>query len=301
VGAKEEVMASKSITTLLAGVVDYAGLFPPAALPMSDAVQDYAEHLRSPHAWMLARFILPLSRIAEFESSTQNILPVDSSPWRLSVLGSASPQKDAEALLKFNGRNLGAIIDAVEIKVSRVEEILAASSVFPKSIRVFVEIPIEKDPTALIQAIADVGLQAKVRTGGITSEAFPTSDALARFIATCVQARIQFKATAGLHHPIRSTYNLTYKPESERAPMYGFLNVFLASAFAAKGVSSSDVKEILQEESIAEFRFDDDGMTWRSHRLTLNDLKNARENVTLSFGSCSFRDPVDDLNALQLL
>jgi len=294
-------MAVKSLTTLLTGVVDYAGLFPPAAHSMGTAVRNYADYLKSEDAWMLGRLILPLSRLQEFEQEAQTFLPQDTSPWHLSVLGGLNSQEDVESILEFNGRNLGATIDTVEIALTRVEEILVAPTVYPEAIRVFVEIPIDKDPAPLVQAIADVGLQAKVRTGGITADAFPAREALARFICECANARVQFKATAGLHHPIRAVYNLTYKPDCERGAMYGFLNVFLAAAFCAHGMGLAEVGQVLIEESITAFQFDDSGVSWGSHRLDTDALKRARANHVASFGSCSFREPVEGLQSMGLL
>ncbi len=300
-GDKEKVMATRSLATLLTGIVDYAGLFPPAALSMKEAVLQYAHHLKDADAWMLARFVVPVARLDEFIREARSVLPLDSSPWRLSALGSAKFQDDVDLIQEFNKSNPGATIDVIEIKATHVEEVLAAAAVFSGSLNVFVEIPIDKDPSVMLQAIAKAGLHAKVRTGGLTADAFPASSDLARFIATCVNMRIQFKATAGLHHPIRGVHNLTYKPESERGAMYGFLNVFLAAAFVANKLSEAEAEDILNEQSTAAFHFNDEGVTWRSKRLTLTELKNAREHVAASFGSCSFKEPVEDLHALQLL
>ena len=52
---------------LLSGMVDYAGLFPPAQLPLEKAVREYAVHLGGAEAWMLGRFIIPAQRLEELE------------------------------------------------------------------------------------------------------------------------------------------------------------------------------------------------------------------------------------------
>lgn len=294
-------MPTQSIVKLLHHVVDYAGLFPPAALTMRDAVLNYARYKKGTESWMLGRFIVPLVRLEEFETEAEPLLPKDSSPWRLSVLAGSNLAEDVSAIREFNERSPGAFIDTIELKATRVEEILTAASLIPKTIAVFVEVPIHSDPLPLVLAVGNAGLKAKVRTGGITADAFPTSKELARFIHMCSEHRVAFKATAGLHHPIRALYNLTYEQSSTKGKMFGFLNLLLASAFAGAGMCVEQIVKALEEEAIAAFRFDDEGITWRSERLSVRDVSWSREALALSFGSCSFQEPADDLRAHNLL
>jgi hypothetical protein len=126
--SEEKLMPPKSLTALLAGVVDYAGLFPPAGLSMRDAVQNFAEYKKSSDAWMLARFIVPVARLEEFANEAEPFLPRDSSPWRLSALCGTEFQADVSVISDFIAKRNGAIIDTVEIKAGRVEEILVDSS-----------------------------------------------------------------------------------------------------------------------------------------------------------------------------
>ena len=88
-----------SLTTLLAGLVDYAGLFPPAALDMSDAVREYAGYRRGTHAWMLGRFVLPVGRLGEFEAAAATVLPTEpSQAWPLAVLAGADPAETVKGV-----------------------------------------------------------------------------------------------------------------------------------------------------------------------------------------------------------
>jgi hypothetical protein len=112
---------------------------------------------------------------------------------------------------------------------------------------------------------------------------------------------VAFKATAGLHHPVRGEYRLTYEADSERTTMHGFLNVFLAACFMYGGAPDSDVNAIVSETSHTAFEFDDKGVDWTNHRLENRDLEAARRNFAISFGSCSFEEPIEDLKGLQLL
>jgi hypothetical protein len=112
---------------------------------------------------------------------------------------------------------------------------------------------------------------------------------------------VPFKATAGLHHPVRSVHRLTYQPDSPSATMHGFLNVFLAAAFLRVGMDLQLAVELMNEQLASAFHFDSDGLLWREHRLGLDDISAARRDFAISFGSCSFTEPVDDLRMLGLL
>jgi len=121
-----------------------------------------------------------------------------------------------------------------------------------------------------------------------------------RFLGTCLREAVPFKATAGLHHPLRGVYPLTYEPGSACGRMYGFLNVFLATAFLAAGLGEADAGELLEESDPDTLTFGAADVTWRSLCLPLDRLAQSRRLLT-SFGSCSFREPIDDLTLLGLL
>ncbi|MBS1787466.1 MAG: hypothetical protein JST85_07090 [Acidobacteria bacterium] len=299
----------KTIRSLLENLIDYAGLFPPAELPMAKAVKNYAAYCQSEYSWMLGKFIVPASRLEEFEQAAAEFWPQDSEAgfWKLSALGGTNLQDDLATINRFSRRHsfgeqaAAVMVDTIEFKASTVEEIQTAMRVMHPTLTCFVEIPIHNDPTELIQAIGEQGAFAKVRTGGVMPDAFPSSQNLARFIATCAEEDVGFKATAGLHHPLRSVNRLTYKPDSASAMMHGFLNVFLAAAFAQSGASIEQLIEILEETSLEAFRFEERSVMWRDEMLVVGHIRNARHLFSFSFGSCSFTEPIEDLQRLQLL
>lgn len=291
---------------LLDRLVDYAGLFPPASESMRPAVEKYATYLSGPERAALGRFIVPVGRLAEFESEARELMPrgEKSEPWRLSVLVGESSPAVAGQLLKFNCHHWSgsadghAIIDAVELKATTAEEIEAHHRQLPSFFRRYFEIPLGRDVEALVRAIASVGGRAKVRTGGITRDAFPPARDILSFLAACAKHNVAFKATAGLHHPVRGSYNLTYEAGSEAGTMYGFLNVFLAAALLRGGESESTILKVLEEADGRAFEFSEDAITWRGHRVDASNLRAVRTGFAISFGSCSFREPVDELTAL---
>lgn len=238
---------SESLRVLLEHLIDYAGLFPPAALTMQDAVRNYARYRDGEYAWALGKFVVPQARAKEVPSD----IP-------LSILG----------------------ID--EVKATTVEEL---EGVAPGA---YVEIA----DLTLLDAIAARGLRAKIRTGGITTDAFPAIANVAEFLRACKAKGVAFKATAGLHHPLRCVKPLTYEPNAPVGTMHGFLNVFLAAAML------DHADGILAETDASAFTFDDEGASWRGHRVSTESLATMRRDFATSFGSCSFEEPINDLRTL---
>ncbi len=284
-----------ALRALLTERIDYAGLFPPAALSMADAVANFASYRESADAWALARFVLPVVRLEEFEGAAAPHLR--GAPWRLAVLAQAT---DADAIRAFNRRMAGrADIDTVESRAATVDDVAALAPLAALA-TTYVEIPIHDDPTPLVTAVAAHGLRAKVRTGGVTAESIPPARDVARVLVACVQQRVMMKATAGLHHPLRGEYALTYDAHSARATMFGFLNLFLAAAFAHQGMDTATLADLLDERDANAFHVTDDAVAWRGHTMAADALANDHHRFAVSFGSCSFREPLDDLSALPL-
>lgn len=296
-------MMHESLRVLLSGLIDYAGLFPPAALDMHAAVKNYAAYLRAPHSWMLGRFVVPVARLPEFENAIADLLSEseETLSWRLSALCGANLEADIQQALDFNRRHSKVFIDAVELKASTVKDIEESARFTPQIASTFYEIEATNRTPDMLAAIARAGAGAKFRTGGLVAEMFPSVVELASFIGQCHQARVPFKATAGLHHPLRGVRPLTYEENGPSGTMHGFLNVFLAAGFIGQGMSVKAAAELLEEKSIEAFDFRAQGVEWRSFGLSNDKLRETRRSLALSFGSCSFIEPISDLQELNLL
>jgi hypothetical protein len=146
-----------------------------------------------------------------------------------------------------------------------------------------------------LDELKKVGSFAKVRTGGITPDAIPSVDSVAAYIIECAERKLPFKATAGLHHPVRAAHRLTYQPDACSAMMHGFINVFISAAFAWHG--EREIHPILSETDPSAFRFDDRAH-WRDLALSSEEIDESRRNFAHSFGSCSFDEPIEDLRIL---
>ncbi len=296
---------SPALAALLARAVDYAGLFPPARLPMRDAVRAYADYRNGPQAWMLGRFVVPAARLEEFDEAGRELLPGSASAsWALSATVSADVELDTRSIHLFNDYHRevrhGAVhVDTVELKVATRAEIAAADE-FVGAFDAFLEVPIDEDPDPLIAAIAEVGAKAKVRTGGLTAGAIPGGRQVVRFMRRCLERGVAFKATAGLHHPLRGEYALTYDGGAPRGVLYGFLNVLLAAAFMRRGADDGVALALLEERDPGAIEVGARSVRWRGHEIAADDLRAARHEA-VAFGSCSFREPVDELHALSLL
>jgi hypothetical protein len=249
------------LKALLSNLIDYAGLYPPASLPLEIAVERYGCFVASPDGWMLNRLVLPVAKLP-------NPIPSALSTARISLV------------VEYEPGLLPPQVETLETKGTR-----------GLSLPTYCEAPLS----------AITGAFAKVRTGGLTPEAIPSTADIGGFLATAVSRRLPFKATAGLHHPVRSTRALTYAPDSQRAMMHGFLNVFAAAAFAWHGADRETIQDVLEETEAESFAFGAKALEWRGRTLSTEQIADARAHFAHSFGSCSFEEPIGDLRALGLL
>jgi hypothetical protein len=292
---------SRTLHSLLHTIVDYAGLFPPAGLSMDAAIGLYASYHRVSQAWMLGRFVVPVSHLEELLHSMQVIGSPNDSPWRLSALMGENPEDDVAAILAFNGARHQAMVDAVELKLSSPKEIAGIARLMPHGTKTYVEVPTAEDPQPWIAALAESKLRAKMRTGGVVPAAIPTVEEVACFLRACYAAGVPFKATAGLHHALRSEHPLTYEPDAPRAMMHGFLNVFLAAVLHYNGLTARDTIDLLNKTDLDDIVMDEDKIAWREYEVSGTEVTTVRRRHAIAFGSCSFTEPVDDLLKLELL
>jgi hypothetical protein len=290
---------------LLAHIIDYAGTFPPANLPMGDALMRYTREQAGSDAWLLGRFVVRAEDLNALGSSTK-VEPYDfsrgtvgvtatvgldfsraNSPgeWQLSVVAGPDAQAALGLVDTFNARWAGRFkVAAVEFSPSPPADIAGLARFTGDTIGAFFETPIDADLEVRLDAICAAGAAAKVRTGGTTASAIPSASALADFLSACAQRQLPFKATAGLHHAVRSCYPLTYERNSPTAEMHGFLNVVAAAALAVSGARRDDIVSALVEPSAQ-------ALTETARR---SDPR-ATRRFFRSFGSCSFREPADEL------
>jgi hypothetical protein len=293
-----------SVRTLLAEIVDYAGLFPPSQISMPEAVINYATYRNSNYSWMLGRFVVPVARLDEFMETAQDFVLRDSQQvWRLSVLAGEDIYQTIRQIEDFNAKYAPRVIcDVLEVRANTESKIENTVSLLPKSLTAYFEIPLDDRLPDMVTALAIHRQRAKIRTGGITADEFPPTRTIIRFIRCCLAANVPFKATAGLHHPLRCFRALTYEANAPKGTMNGFLNLFLATGFARAGFKPIILEEILEDEFEESFEFTDNGVAWHGdYFLSTWQLAFVRQKSIVSFGSCSFDEPIADLREIGLL
>ena len=302
----------------LAGLIDYAGLFPPAALELAPAVENYAAYRAGDDSWMLGRFIVPAARLADLDAHADAFAGDD--PWRFSVLGHAPAEGEAwaDALRRtvadaraFDERHDGqTACDRFEVRLpadlahraALPDTLVGLDDVLGARTAVAVEVPLLAHPDtvapaarAVASANATLGRPAfavKLRCGGETPDTIPSVDALADALAAVADADAPFKATAGLHHPFR------HDDAVVGAPMHGFVNVFGAAVLARlHGLGQDAIAEALSDADASHWTLGET-LGWRSLSATAAETADARAHAALSFGSCSFDEPREDLRAL---
>ncbi|MBC8203781.1 MAG: hypothetical protein H8E91_08130 [Planctomycetes bacterium] len=274
---------------MLEGFIDYAGLYPPASLDMQSVVNNWSSFQQLDDSWMLARLIIPASKLDEFKECAKDVLPSsEDEMWQLSVLlppvSSGKFESAVQATIDFNMESCGAVANVVEFKASTTEEIDSAFSILHDDLFPFIELPIEEDPRGLIACLSGSIAGAKVRTGGVTPDLYPSSNQLARFIHSCAVAGQAFKATAGMHHPCQ------HKNETVGVLEYGFLSVLQATAAASiHNATVGEVENILNgsEPNLSAFKE--------------SQLEQIRAELFNSLGTCSFEEPRNDLRKMGLL
>lgn len=318
-----------SLRALLSGIIDYAGLFPPAALPMEQAVRNYSRYRQGPDRWMLGHFICSATRVKELADCLDNDPPPDS-PWHLSILGENRraeefrpaladamaaiaflDRRDDLRLTSYEGKLPAEALDPSHPAHALLKDLNRPFSIVAPVQTHYYEAPLVDDWRSSIPRIlaelaqdrdggAENGKRErltpggfKLRCGGLEAAAFPSCEQVAFVIAACRDAKVPLKFTAGLHHPIRH-YNA-----GVRTHMHGFINVFVAGVLARVcGLSAEQLQPILEDEEATHFRFDDAGLRWNNYFATSLDTTVVRRSTVGSFGSCSFDEPRDDLRAL---
>lgn len=286
-----------SVRTTLHSLIDYAGLFPPAQLGLAQAQAEYREARAGAHAWMLGRFIIPARQLIESSGTLAG-------PFSVIADGELVTLR-ALAVLRDRGAPIEALevplrknvsFDGIGDDIAELQTYLSEMNL--NDIPTYVEVPRSERWVGLVPpamtALRRAGLRAKLRCGGVTMQSFPTVDEVAEFIARAAEAGVAFKATAGLHHPVR------HVEEKTGFPMHGFFNIIAAAALAAR-VERDTLVRIVAEEEPEAFAFDAASFAWRGERMSLSELARARAHAFVAYGSCSFAEPVDDLVALGLI
>ncbi|MEO7453810.1 MAG: hypothetical protein ABIV13_03495 [Fimbriimonadales bacterium] len=295
----------ESLKSLLGGIIDYAGMYPPAQLPLSESLRNYIRYKNGKESWIVNRFVCPASKVSELEAG----LKWHDYDRRFGVCLTGSGGDNATGFvantladLKSSRKIDKVFFDAFETRLPASELangdlthlVMQASRGLEEETLLYLEVPLTDKwraevPRALDAIARNPRARAKVRCGGPTADAFPNTEQVAAFIAECAARKLPFKATAGLHHPIR-TYD-----EDLKVSHHGFLNVFIAAAVALSfKADAANLVPILATTDASDFRCLGTRLSVGNWHLSLKQLREARD-FAVGYGSCSVSEPLADL------
>jgi hypothetical protein len=286
---------------LLDGLIDYAGLFPPAGLSMPEAVRNFAAYQRRPDAWALGRFVVTVNRLGEFEEALARLSAGErlGVRWPITALLGPEPREELALVDDFNSRYLhaGPEVRSLETRAGSPEEVVALRAAVPAGYELYLEVPLGASTPLLLGALHRSGARAKIRTGGTHESDIPAPETVLTFLRAAADQRVPFKATAGLHHPVRGPAPLTYQSGSPHATMLGYLNVFLAATLLWHGRAPEEARSVLTADSRATLTLGDDAIRWEGVVVEEQEIVRARREFALAIGSCSFTEPVEEIEA----
>lgn len=274
---------------LFAALVDDAGLFPPERLPMPAAVARHRADVAAGHPVLTQRFLCPASGLARLRAEL-----APGQGWRLGLVADTGLDGLPGALEEING-DPRLRLETIEIRLPAaasglgpaVSQVAAAAARAPASATVYAELPLSADMEAAARELAARRMGAKIRCGGAEAALFPTAGQLTGFLMAVTGAQVPFKATAGLHHAVR------YTDPATGFDHHGFLNLLLAACRAVDEPAPEAIAAILEQD-------DGGALAARARDVSRENAARTR-SLFVAYGSCSTREPIEDLTALGLV
>lgn len=296
-----------SIPGFLRAFVDDAALFPPASTPLDEAVSEHLSHRSSEYADLVGGFVVSDVKVADVakvlaglgetgpgDSTGSTDLPLEVN---LVVTGGAGAIEPAVTWVeRSEGMRLRALEFALRDEedlahnARRLIQVVDSLQEILDDVTVYAEPPMLHGPPShgwlsALDELATREIACKFRTGGVTSDLFPSAAALAVCLESSLDRELPFKCTAGLHHAVR------HRDTETGFEHHGFLNVLLATRASLDGGGTDEVARVLEETDagvLAQRLLDDPDVARRTRRWFT------------SFGSCSVLDAHEDLVDLGL-
>ena len=281
-----EVSPTATQQALFGNLFDYAGLFPPAKLSMQKVAQNFCNYASGPNAWMLKRLVVPAARLQELADAATKVKGWDNSAVELSLV--VADWSAECGLVEAFAKQDVAPVAAIETKSWQ-------PSLLESGAQVYVEL---QDASGIADLEKADSVFAKIRTGGLVADAFPSKEAVVEFLRACASNERACKATAGLHHPLPANRPSCDAADAPIVPMHGFVVVVLAATLLKQGGAAELSVELLQETDASAIVLSDDAVTWREHRFEAGQIAEVRKSLFHSIGSCSFDEPIEDLREL---
>lgn len=291
----------------LGAIIDYAGVFPPASLTLDEAVSIYRRARTSETHWVVGRFLCPTSRLSDLAASLTRSIEPGEGTWEIATVfddeagTAASDAQDFHAEMQPAARIASAEARFLDAMGEDLDTLIDAITSVQPEIVPFIEVDrsasvahqIERVATSLLHRSRIGGV--KLRCAGTTADMFPSPDEVAEFIMEATAHHLPFKATAGLHQPIR------HRDDGLDVWRHGFVNLLVAAAAAGQGRSSDTVTAIIAETDPDAFSMGTAFVSWRDISIPGPSMRRIRANGFVAFGSCEIAEPIAALADLAFI
>lgn len=270
---------------LFISLINDAALFPPARLPMEQALAEHAHHRASDHADHIGPFLVGVPMLEDF----------------LAAVDAGAPAPPAVALVARPGTPV-ADIDAALATLRRRDQprVVAIDTAWSPSWRnldigdltVNLEVGREGQQEALddIASASDfVDVRAKFRTGPTPEWTWPDAAELADVIIGAGRRHLPFVLTGGLHHVVRGDHDV----DGRREEQHGLLNVLVAVHASAGGADAATVRDLLEVREA-------DALAGIVRGWSSPDVVAVR-SAFAGYGCCAVTDPLGELRELGLV
>lgn len=294
-------------TAAFAALVDYAGVFPPASESTDQAVKRFLAARGGTSGWVAGRFLCRASDLAELAAVVTSTVKAGDEPWEVSVIFDLPAGQAATLAANFHAEMDPAVtVTAAEAKLPQathesVDSLIATMLTVAPNVVPFIEIDTSTGITKQVELVAEVLADrrrtggVKLRCGGLTRDLFPEPWEVAEFVTAAADQRLAFKATAGLHQPVR------HFDEELGAFRHGFLNILMATALAESGMHVETIEAVIAETDASAFSVGAASASWRDHDVPGSALRRIRQERFVAYGSCDFDEPVGALASLGFL
>lgn len=301
------------------GLLDYAGLFPPASLSVRDAIAHYVAYRAQPYGWLMSRFVLGSTHLSDIGEPSSHGFTREA-PLKIALVSRDAMADIARVVASPLLRDGCGELSSVEVTVDpqrslrdqcrEVQQLLAAlQRLLPiaEKTTLFFELPYgdgwEASFTELLgvlDALHDEGsseadgdlIGIKLRCGG---NVIPPPELLALALSRCGTRGVPVKFTAGLHHPFR--YQVPAADGEAEVLAHGYCNVLFAALVAyefPQSVTTDELCALLSETRSQQPQFSEDGLEWQGHTLVTETIARLRATRVISFGTCSFVEPLEE-------
>jgi hypothetical protein len=294
-------------TAAFGGLIDYAGVFPPASLSMQQAVDEYLDVRTARIRWITGRFLCRASQLESLAAVATSQLRSGDEPWKIGVIFDMGAGAAATLCNDFQAEMSPAMsITVVEAKTTRsdppaIAQLAETIGSFDHEASLFIEVVRDGSLAEQIDAIAE-NLRsrgrtggAKLRCGGLATDDFPSVDTVTEFLWEAALNQLPFKATAGLHQPIR------HHDDGLGVWRHGFMNILMASVACDEGEDMDTVAAIVAETDPSAFSMSATAARWRDLSVPGSALRRSRKTGFVAYGSCDLAEPITALRDLNFL